>query len=173
MIDPTVTVSAYLVGGGGNDDLRGGGGNDVLMGAGGNDKLYGRGGKNLLIGGAGADLIVGGAFEDLLIAGTTAHDANETALFNIMSEWTSTRDFATRMLNILGVNNSKFALRANGTTYFKPSGTGKSVFDDSAKDVMQGNGGPNWYLARLDPAGSPLIDQLVGLLITDKKSKIV
>src|SRR5262249_17766465 len=67
----TVTLSAWLYGGAGNDRLKGGAGNDVLLGGDGDDKLLGGQGRDLLIGGAGADRVIGNADEDILIAGTT------------------------------------------------------------------------------------------------------
>jgi hypothetical protein len=38
----------------------------------------------------------GGSDDDLLIGGTTAHDNNIAALLQILAEWTSTDDYATR-----------------------------------------------------------------------------
>src|SRR5262249_6364603 len=51
----SITTSAWLFGGAGNDQLKGGAGNDVLVGGAGDDMLIGGQGRDLLIGGFGAD----------------------------------------------------------------------------------------------------------------------
>ena len=73
-----------------------------------------RRGPNLLIGGSGADTLIAGSGDDLLIAGTTAFDANEAALAAIMAEWTSGRDYATRVANLSGTGSGP---RSNGNFF--------------------------------------------------------
>jgi fibronectin-binding autotransporter adhesin len=97
-----VTLPAWLYGGDGNDRLKGGGGNNVLIGGSGNNMLIGGSGQDLLIGGSGSSTLIAGSGDDLLIAGTTAYDANDAALAAIMAEWTSGRDYATRIADLSG-----------------------------------------------------------------------
>ena len=56
---------------------------------------------------------------DLLIAGTTAYDGNEAALAAIMAEWTSGRDYATRIANLSGTGSGP---RDNGSVFLMASG---------------------------------------------------
>jgi Ca2+-binding RTX toxin-like protein len=139
-----ITLPAWLYGGDGNDTLQGGGGNDVLLGGAGNDELRGGGGRDLLIGGLGADKLRGKG--DLLIASTTAFDADLAALDAIMAEWTSSRDYATRVANLRGTGSGP---RANGGYFLQASGPGVTVFDDGAVDQLQGTSGRDWYFANL------------------------
>jgi hypothetical protein len=141
-----IYLSAWLYGGDGNDCLIGGSGNDVLIGGAGDDVLCGRGGRDLLIGGCGADHLHGQDGGDILIGGTTAFDHNEVALAAVMSEWTSSRSYATRVANLRGTGTGP---RNNGFYFFIASGPNATVFDDAAIDVLCGGGGHDWYFARL------------------------
>jgi fibronectin-binding autotransporter adhesin len=172
-VDAGIKLDAILSGGAGNDEVHAGGGSSILLGGDGADKLYGGTARNVMIGGAGADLLVGGKLDDILIGGTTAHDNNDTALLAIMAEWTSTHDFTTRLRNLQGISHPKFSSRLNGTTYLKPSGASKTVFDDAAKDTLQGSTGRNWYIVTQNTKNTALNDAILGLLSTDMKSKIV
>jgi Ca2+-binding RTX toxin-like protein len=127
-----------LRGGEGDDKLVGGPGNDILLGEAGNDDLVGSDGRDILIGGTGADRIVASAGEDILIAGTTAHDSNDTALLAIQAEWTSARDYATRVANIRGTGTGP---RLNGTFFFNAT----TVFDDFAADTLTGSQQKDWF----------------------------
>jgi hypothetical protein len=100
----------------------------------------------LLIGGAGADTLNAGSDGDLLIAGTTAFDANEAALAAIMAEWTSGRDYATRIANLSGTGSGP---NNNGAVFLIPSGLNATVFDDGAVDVLIGGAGMDWFFANL------------------------
>jgi Ca2+-binding RTX toxin-like protein len=55
---------AFMLGGGGNDQLTGGSQADVLIGNGGTNELNGSGGDDILIGGTGRDIFRGGAGVD-------------------------------------------------------------------------------------------------------------
>jgi Ca2+-binding RTX toxin-like protein len=68
-VGATVTLSASLQGGIGNDVLGGGGGNDTLTGDEGNDVLLGGAGNDSLLGGIGNDVLIGGAGADSLDGG--------------------------------------------------------------------------------------------------------
>jgi Ca2+-binding RTX toxin-like protein len=141
-----LTLPAWLDGGDGNDRLNGGGGNNVLLGGAGDDLLIGGGGRNLLIGGLGADTLNAGSGDDLLIGGTTAFDANEAELAAIMAEWTSGRDYATRIANLSGIGSGP---RNNGNSFLIASGPGATIFDDNAGDVLQGGSGMDWFFVGL------------------------
>ena len=139
-------LPAFLYGGDGNDRLKGGGGNSVLIGGSGNNTLIGGSGSGLLIGGSGTSTLIAGSGNDLLIAGTTAYDANDAALAAIMAEWTSGRDYATRIANLSGTGSGP---RNNGNDFLIASGPGATVFDNGASDVLIGGSGMDWFFADL------------------------
>jgi Ca2+-binding RTX toxin-like protein len=128
-VDNDLKLSAWLYGGDGNDTLTAGGGNDVLLGGGGADTLLGRKGCDLLIGGAGCDSLTGNRDCDLLIGGTTAWDNSPAKLNQIMTCWTSSASF-----------QSKVAALSQGL--LAPS----NVFDDGAVDVLDGAAGRDWII---------------------------
>jgi hypothetical protein len=140
----SINLPAWLYAGPGNELLQGGGGNDVLVG-GGNDTLIAGGGRDLLIGGSGAAQLVGNAGDDIMIAGTTAFDNNEAALAAIMAEWTSARDYATRLANLSGTGSGPSAY---GDVFLIASGPGATVFANSSVNVLQGGSGMNWHFAK-------------------------
>jgi len=141
-----------LRGNAGNDTLVGGDGHDILLGGDGYDRLDGGNGRDLLIGGGWADTLLGGADDDLLIGGTTSHDANDTALLQIMSEWKRT--------DLTGTAEQQYKLRTdrlrstvtgglNGAYQLKST----TVLDDGAADSLTGGLGLDWFFAKLaDPA---------------------
>ena len=148
----SVGLSALFDGGDGNDRLKGGAGGSVLMGGAGDDLLTGGNVRDLLIGGLGADRLVGSAEDDLLIAGTTDFDSQEVALFAILSEWASERNYAQRTANISGTGTGpSFSGRLNGSYYLNASPTHGlvTVHDDNAKDLLTGSAGQDWYFANL------------------------
>ena len=80
VLDPTVTVPAYvdagvgndkILGGSGKDTLTGGAGKDTLFGGLGDDRLNGNGGHDRVYGEAGKDRLYGGAENDLLDGGSS------------------------------------------------------------------------------------------------------
>lgn len=136
-----VTRPVTIYGGAGNDQLKGGNGNDVLLGGDGDDLLSGGGGRDLMIGGQGADRLVGNAQDDILIAGNLTFVNDAMGLRSIMAEWTSTRDYQTRIENLTrGIDperaNDGYLLTYNGT-----------VTDDSenSRDVITGSSGDDWF----------------------------
>jgi extracellular elastinolytic metalloproteinase len=135
-----IGVQAWLYGGAGNDLLKGGGGLSMLMGGAGDDTLIGGSGRGLLIGGQGADRLVGGASDDLLIGGTTTYDDDPASLFAVLSEWSSARDYATRVANLIGTGTGP---RLNGNTFL----TDCTVLDDCVQDQLTGSSGLDWYWA--------------------------
>jgi hypothetical protein len=145
-VSGSITIAAWLYGGDGNDLLVGGGGANVLEGGDGNDTLIGGRGNNLLIGGNGSDRLVGNGGDDILIGGRTAFDANDTALCAIMAEWTSARDYATRVSNLRGTGTGP---RLNGNYFLTATGVGATVLDDGAPDVLTGSAGLDWYFIGL------------------------
>ena len=157
-----ITLPAFLYGGAGNDRLQGGGGDNVLVGAGGDDQLTGGRGRNVMIGGQGRDALSGGGNSDLLIAGSSAFDANDPALSAILAEWSSPRDYSTRVANLRGTGSGP---RLNGTFYLQPTGT-PTVFDDQAADLLTAGAGQDWFFANTDEdaindrAASELLDSI-------------
>ncbi len=136
----SISLSAWLYGGRGNDRLKGGNEHDVLLGGEGDDLLVGGSGRDVLIGGQGADCIVGNADDDIIIASFTAFDAHDAALCTIMAEWASSRDFQTRVNNLRDGTGS--ADRLNGAFFLDSS----TVRDDGVKDVLTGSSGQDWFL---------------------------
>ncbi len=153
----SISNAAWLYGGAGNDRLKGGAGHDVLLGGEGDDLLVGGDGRDLLIGGIGSDRLVGNADEDILVAGSTAFDGDEAALCAIMAEWTSIRDYATRVANLEGTGTSP---RLNGSVFLSREGTGATVSDDGAADVLTGSSGVDWFFASVDAGGQDRITDL-------------
>ena len=149
VIGKRVYKTVQLDGGAGNDYLKGGRGDDILLGGDGRDLLVGSHGRDLLIGGLGADRIVGNADDDIIIGGRTAFDHDDLALAAIMAEWTSGRDYATRIENLRGTgtgprSNESYYLIAQDSEELDPAAT---VFDDDARDVLTGGQGRDWFFA--------------------------
>ena len=122
-----------LDGGQGDDKLEGGRGNDILLGRAGKDKLNGGHGLDLLIVGLGSDNLDGEAEGDLLIAGYTSFDANTAALRAILAEWTSHRDYSTRVANLSGAGAGP---RLNGDYFLISTSPTGTIFDDADSDLL-------------------------------------
>ncbi len=149
VVGARVYKPATLDGGAGNDFLKGGRGHDILLGGDGRDLLVGGRGRDLLIGGLGADRVVGNADDDIIIGGRTAYDRNDVALAAIMAEWTSDRDYATRVENLRGIGTGT---RSNGSYFLIAQNSAEldlaaTVFDDDARDVLTGGNGLDWFFA--------------------------
>jgi hypothetical protein len=142
-IASSIHIDAELYGGAGNDTLKGGAGNDIIVGGDGDDLISGSHGRDLIIGGMGADRLIGNADDDILIAGVTLFDGNPAALRAILAEWTSGRDYITRVENIRGNGTGP---RNNGEYFLRTGGEGVSVFDDGAADLLTGNAGSDWFI---------------------------
>ena len=63
-VDASMTASATVDGGTGNDTLSGGSGADLLLGGSGADSILGNAGNDTLIGGSGKDTVRGGSGDD-------------------------------------------------------------------------------------------------------------
>ena len=63
-----------------------------------------------------------------------------------MAEWTSGRDYATRVANLSGTGSGP---RNNGDYFLMASGPDATVFDDGAIDVLNGGSGMDWFFANL------------------------
>ena len=122
---------------------------DVLVGGAGDDQLGGGGGRDLLVGGAGADSLDGGQGDDILIAGTTDHDANDSALLDIMREWTSNHSLQQRVNNLKNGTGGGSGGPRNGTTFLNAL----TVHDDAAVDQLTGGGGSDWFLYNFSGSG--------------------
>jgi hypothetical protein len=164
----SIGLPAWLYGDNGDDRLKGGDGHDILQGGAGEDLLSGGGGRDLLIGGTGADRIVGNADEDILIAGSTLFDSNDIALCAIMDEWTSARTYSQRVSNVSGLtasgaDSSTFASRENGGFFLRSDGSGATVFDDNAADVLTGTSDLDWFLFNVDGENGTAMDKATDL----------
>ncbi|HID78244.1 MAG TPA: calcium-binding protein [Planctomycetaceae bacterium] len=144
-----------LLWGGEHDDrLFGGPGNDVLVGQAGRDQLFGNSQRDLIIGGRGADQLHGVSGEDILIAGATSYDDQDAALLAILSEWDSDRDYQARTKSIRDGSGSVLqgvALQS-----------GVSVFDDQARDVLDGGAELDWFFALTDGQNGDADDVAAG-----------
>ena len=125
-----------LLGGSKDDSLVGGTGNDVLIGGEGNDSLEGGDDRDLLIGGAGADSLFGGDGDDILIGGTCSLSSNIVALAEIMAEWTSDNDYATRVENFLSGGGANDSTVLNSSTVQN---------DANASDSLAGGLDSDWF----------------------------
>jgi len=131
----------------------GGAGDDILLGGTGNDLILGGNGRDLMIGGTGADRIEGHADEDILIAGTTAYDANPTALNAILNEWASSGSNASRMLHIQTGTGLTLGFRLVGD-----DGANQTVFNDNDADVLTGGNGIDWFFANSKADNGGVLD---------------
>ena len=150
-----IRVPAWLDGGDGNDRLQGAKGADVLLGGAGDDHLNGHQGNDVLVGGLGADRVLGGPGDDLMIAGTTSYDADLTALAEINRLWRGTGSVASRVES----------LRTSSTVPLVLGGTGATVFDDGAADVLTGAAGGGWAFA--DSTQDQVTGNLSGVAVND------
>src|SRR5262249_32534482 len=137
-----------VLGSAGNDTLLGDGGANLLVGNGGQDTLDGRDGHDILVGGDGADTLFGGAGEDLLIADRPAYEeyfwgqfANAPWLA-VQKEWSRDLTYQERIDHLRGVT----AGGLNGPYLLSMD----SLVDDGSADVLMGQEGPDWFLARVD-----------------------
>jgi Ca2+-binding RTX toxin-like protein len=157
-----VSTPAFLFGGDGNDtlDVSGSSANNVLQGGAGNDTLRGGNGRDLLVGGVGADVLHGGDGDDILIGGTTDYDSNLAALNAIMAEWGRTdADYATRVKHL----NATLSGGLSGATLL----TASTVHDDAALDTLFGEGGSDWFFAKLSGLNKDTVkDQTTGEVVT-------
>jgi Ca2+-binding RTX toxin-like protein len=164
-VQSDIRLPAELYGGDGNDRLYSASGADLLVGAAGNDLLNGSVGRDLLLGGRGSDKLDGGADDDLLIAGWTAHDNRETALRQILAEWTSPHSYESRVANLQGdAAGPEYGDRRNEMTFLRTGGPEATVFDDDARDWLFGGDGTDWFMVslRADLAGDLLLDRRNG-----------
>jgi hypothetical protein len=130
-----------LDGGSGDDMLYGQAGNDILIGGDGADFLSGGRGRDIVFGGKGADTLNGDADDDILYGGATVWDANPTALLALRAEWTSARDFPTRVNNLRGAGTVS---RKNGNVFLIPGST--LLPNPEINDVLFGGSELNWLL---------------------------
>jgi len=121
----------------------------VLVGNGGNDILTGGAGRDILVGGLGNDTIQGGSGDDILIGGWTSLDAQPNAWRSILAEWQSTRSYAQRTSNILGVGTDP---RLNGEFYLNRSTdlVADTVFGElGSSDQLTGGLQQDWFFGEL------------------------
>lgn len=167
-VSSSIGLPATIDGGAANDHIRGGSGPNVLLGSEGDDLLVGGTNRDLIIGGLGADRLVGKPEDDIMIGGVTLFEGlldaadftgfadRHQALHAIMAEWTSERDYATRVANLADGSGSTDA--ANCSVYLVADET---VFDDDAKDIMTGSAGTDWFFANLE--GEGVLDKITDL----------
>jgi hypothetical protein len=158
----SVGTPAFLFGGDGNDllDASGSTANNVMEGGAGNDTLKGGSSRDLLVGGSGADVLHGNGGDDILIGATTDYDSDLAALGAVMAEWGRTdADYATRINHLNGTLSGGL----NGAFVL----TASTVHDDAAGDTLYGEGGNDWFFARLSgTTGDKVKDLAAGEVLT-------
>ena len=127
------TGDDLLDGGNGNDILVGQQGNDILIGGGGDDWLRGWDGRDLLIGGANQDALWADGHDDILIGGNSVYDEDIDMLQEILTAWSSTDSFETRIETI---RNSSFIATL----------TSQQIVGDEEVDFLTGGASSDWFL---------------------------
>ncbi len=122
-----------LFGGEGHDRITGSSGNNLLVGSSGDDYLQGGDDHDLIIGGAGRDRLRGGAGEDLLIGSATAYDSYPDQLAELLTGWTGSTDYLTRVNRLQDVGEPR---------HLEP---GSTVHDDDQPDDLRGGSGRDWF----------------------------
>lgn len=139
-----------LIGGVQADKLAGQDGDDIIVGGAqatdGNDTLFGGAGRDILIGMGGQDRMDGGLGDDLVVGERVVFANMSSALFDIQSEWLSSRSYTDRVTNILGVGVGP---RNNGNTFLTPLGANPTVVRDMAVDTLFGGSELDWFLLRI------------------------
>lgn len=95
----------------------------------------------LLVGGPGQSFLYGGAGQDVMIAGTTAFDANDVALTDILDEWMSGNSFATRLGHLQGTIPGGL----NGTSLL----TAATVKNNGVINYLFAGLGQDWFFAHV------------------------
>ncbi len=152
---------------GSTDQLFGGEGDDYIEGGVGPDLIDGGAGRDLLVTGNSAtlqvlgDTVLGGDGDDIVVAGALlfAIDDLNDAVDAIMAEWTSNRDYATRVNNISGTG---LGPRANGNYFLQ---VGLTVDSNQVADDLTGGNELDWFLYTL--AQDILNDPEAGEVLTD------
>lgn len=134
VVNPRITATVIADGGAGNDVLIGGGGNNILLGNAGNDALFGGPARDILIGGDGHDFLFGNRGDDILIGGSTAYDANQAQLLQLLTAWTDPK---------LSYNDRVSEIRAG--TGGVPKLDATTVTDDGMGDLLVGGPGLDWF----------------------------
>lgn len=149
-----------LLGQAGNDALDGGAGADIAVGAFGNDMVLGGLGRDLVIGGYGVDGINGGDDEDIVIGGTTRYDDDVAALARLLTTWSSTATYATRVAQLQNSAATQFLKSIVQIT------DNATVYDDYVSDAVSGGAGADFFV-RPGDATRPTIDTTLDRLATE------
>ena len=149
-ISSGVNKPALIDGGDGSDDLNGGKGPNIILGGKGDDKILGGAGNDILIGGGGCDRIVGNSGDDILIGGTTAFDADYTALFALSANGLhrAPADCSRRQHQRHGQSVRRELPRSQERRLLPPRNRPEcAVFDDNCSDCATGRG-QDWFFAK-------------------------
>ncbi len=149
-----------LLGQAGNDSLDGGAGADIAVGGFGNDTVLGGAGRDLVIGGYGLDSINGGDDEDIVIGGTTKYDGDVAALTRLLTTWTGTASYATRVAQLQNTAAAEFLKSIVQIT------DNATVYDDYVRDTVSGGAGSDFFV-RPGDATLPTIDSTPDYLATE------
>jgi streptogramin lyase len=125
VVNGTLTQSATLFGGNGNDFLYGGAGDDQLEGDAGNDHLFGGGGDDELCGDDGNDFLFGGLGNDTLFG--------ETGKDQLFGE--AGNDV------LLGGDNNDFLFGGTGNDQLFGQAGNDQLFGENGNDIIVGGDG--------------------------------
>jgi uncharacterized delta-60 repeat protein len=152
-IDRKIDVPLLIDTGEDDDHVTGGTGHEIIVLGAGDDFASSGHGDDVVIGGAGADVIQGSPKEDLIIAGTTDHDADLGALIAIQDEWISKAHVNTRISHLRNGGGLNGSVLLRGSSF----GAAATVFDDSAIDVINGQGAKDWLFVHLGGSTGDLL----------------
>lgn len=142
IVDPDVTLPAFLFGGDGFNHIHAGGGPTVAVGGSGANDLVGGAAAGILIGGAGASMLQAGSGGAIEVAGTTAYDANIAGLKSLLNEWSRTDEsYQQRIAHLDG----GAAGGLNGSYHLDNLTVQHSAFGD----LLVGGPALDWFFARL------------------------
>ena len=96
--------------------------------------MFGGPARDILIGGDGHDFLFGNRGDDILIGGSTASDANQAQLLQLLTAWTDPK---------LSYNDRVAAIRAG--TGGVPKLDATTVSDDGTGDLLVGGPGLDWF----------------------------
>ena len=144
------SISNWLMGTAGNDNLRGderknwlngGDGNDKLIGAAGNDVLAGGAGDDLLAGGRGADVLYGGAGSDTISYAFSRIGVVIDLQAKVARGGTATGDTFNSVENIIGSNKADKLTGDDNNNRLSGRAGSDRLYGGAGNDKLEGGDG--------------------------------
>jgi len=129
MVSERLTVTTYIDGGPGNDDLQGGSGPNFLYGAAGDDLILGGNDRDILIAGSGIDRLVSYAGDDLLVGAAWNDPLGQRG--GAFQTWQADQDLSLRLASL----SEQLTLTADGQSDALFGGSGCNVYLTSLADL--------------------------------------